>query len=202
MQSVIPALDGRVSAVGGVVRDALLGLPSGPDLDLVVEDDLDGFVRRLDAEVLAHPRFGTASASLSGGTLDVTLARRERYAHPGALPHVEPGTIDEDLARRDFTVNAMALRLSGSDAGELIDPHGGLADLEARTIRILRPDAFVEDPSRIVRAARYAGRLGFSLEPETEVAARAAASGLDPGSARVAGELRRLLDEPEAVPAL
>ena len=117
MARVGPALSGRVSAVGGVVRDALLGLPAGSDLDLVVEDDMEEFARRLDTQMLAHPRFGTASASLPGGTLDINVARRERYAHPGALPHVEPGTIEDDLARRDFTVNAMALRLSGPGRG-------------------------------------------------------------------------------------
>jgi tRNA nucleotidyltransferase (CCA-adding enzyme) len=178
--------------VGGAVRDALLGLPPGDDLDLVVEGDpgpLPGWS--------AHDRFGTAVQAFPEGTLHIGMARRERYPAPGALPEVEAGTLRDDLARRDVTVNAMAVPLGGPDAGTLIDPHGGMADLDARLIRSLRPDAFVEDPSRLVRAARYAGRLGFLFEEGTERAARAAAPGLDLRSSRVAGELRRLLEEEE-----
>jgi tRNA nucleotidyltransferase (CCA-adding enzyme) len=189
------------------VRDALLGLPHGPELDLVVEGDAIALAQRLGhelgARVIAHPRFGTATIEIPHcGHLDLVTARRETYPAPGALPSVVAGTIADDLARRDFTVNAMALRLSGADAGELLDPHGGLADLEDRLIRALRPDAFREDPSRLVRAARYAARLGFDLAPETEAAARAAAPGLETASARIGDELRRLLEEPTAAAGL
>jgi tRNA nucleotidyltransferase (CCA-adding enzyme) len=206
-ERVVPLLEGDVSAVGGAVRDALLGVPHGPELDLVVEGDALALARRLGhelgARVMEHPRFGTAYIELPhGGHLDLVSARRETYAAPGALPTVAPGTIADDLARRDFTVNAMALRLSGAGAGELLDPHGGLRDLDAGLIRALRPDAFHEDPSRLVRAARYAARLRFALAPETEAAARAAAPRLDPSSARVGDELRRLLEEPDAGAAL
>jgi tRNA nucleotidyltransferase (CCA-adding enzyme) len=183
--------------VGGAVRDALLGLPPGEDLDLVVEGDpgpLPGWS--------AHDRFGTAVQAFPEGTLHIGMARRERYPAPGALPQVEAGTLADDLARRDVTVNAMAVPLGGRDAGTLIDPHGGLGDLGARVIRSLRPDAFVEDPSRLVRAARYAGRLGFTLEPGTAAAAAAVAPSLDLGSARVAGEVRRLLEEDDAAAGL
>jgi tRNA nucleotidyltransferase (CCA-adding enzyme) len=199
---VLPLLHGPVSAVGGVVRDAALGLPPGDEADLVVEGDApalaDELGHGLGVRAARHERFGTASLELPhGGRIDLAGARRERYPTPGALPVVEPGTLAEDLARRDFTVNAMALRLAGAGAGELVDPLGGMADLEARLLRALRPDAFTEDPSRIVRAARYAARLGFGLAPDTELALRRAAPALDPHSARVGEELRRLLEEPD-----
>jgi tRNA nucleotidyltransferase (CCA-adding enzyme) len=204
---VAPALDGEVSAVGGAVRDALLGLPPGPEIDLVVEGDAlplaERIGRALGARVVSHPRFGTARIETPhGGCVDLVSARRESYASPGVLPSVSPGTLADDLARRDLSVNAMALRLSGARRGELVDPHGGVADLEAGLVRLLRPDGFEEDPSRLVRAARYAARLGFALAPETEAAARAVAPRLGTGSGRTADELRRLLDEPSAPDAL
>jgi tRNA nucleotidyltransferase (CCA-adding enzyme) len=204
---IAPALEGEVSAVGGAVRDAMLGLPPGPEIDLVVEGDalaLAGLLgRALGARVVSHPRFGTASIEVPhGGRVDLVSARRETYAAPGSLPVVSPGTLADDLARRDFAVNAMALRLSGARSGELVDPHGGVADLEAGLVRLLRPNGFVEDPSRVVRAARYAARLAFALAPDTEAAGRDAAPVLDIGSARVASELRRLLEEPAAAGAL
>jgi tRNA nucleotidyltransferase (CCA-adding enzyme) len=207
VRRVRPLLEGDVSAVGGVVRDVLLGRPHGPELDLVVEGDAIPLAERLGhalgGRVVAHPRFGTATVELPHhGHLDLVSARRESYAAPGALPTVAPGTLLDDLARRDLTVNAMAIGLSGAREGALLDPHGGLADLSAGVVRTLRPDAFEEDPSRLVRAARYAARLGFSLEPATAAAARAAAPALDPGSARVGDELRRLLEEPDAARAL
>jgi tRNA nucleotidyltransferase (CCA-adding enzyme) len=196
-----------VSVVGGAVRDALLGRPDGPDVDLVVEGDALPLARRLGealgARVTTHERFGTAEVPLPHGPrLDLVTARRERYPSPGALPEVEPADLLADLARRDITVNAMALRLSGPGAGELVDPHGGLADLRAGVVRALSAGSFAEDPSRAVRAARYAARLGFAVDPATREAARAAAEGLDPASARVADEVQRLLEEPTAAEAL
>jgi tRNA nucleotidyltransferase (CCA-adding enzyme) len=207
VRRVVPHLEGEVSAVGGAVRDALLGRPAGDELDLVVEGDAVALARllgrRLGGRVVAHPRFGTAAVALPhAGHVDLVTARRERYARPGALPDVAPGTLADDLARRDFTINAVAQRLSGPRAGELVDPHGGVADARAGLVRALRPDAFAEDPSRLVRAARYAARLGFMLDGETSSAAREAAPGLDPASARVADELRRLVAEPTAASGL
>ncbi len=189
------------------MRDALLGRPAGRDLDLVVEGDALRLARRLgralNGRVVAHERFGTASVELPHGEqIDVVTARRETYPRPGALPEVTPGTLADDLARRDFTVNAIARRLSGAGAGALVDPHGGLADARDGIVRALRPDAFAEDPSRLVRAARYAARLGFMLDGQTAAAAREAAPGLDLGSARVADELARLAREPTAAGAL
>ncbi|MBJ7457016.1 MAG: CCA tRNA nucleotidyltransferase [Thermoleophilia bacterium] len=207
VERVTPVLTGDVSAVGGVVRDALAGLGHGPDLDLVVEGDAVAEAARigraLGARVVAHPRFGTAHIELPhGGHVDLVSARTETYAAPGALPTVGPGSLLDDLARRDFTVNAMALGLCGTRAGELIDPHDGAADLAAGLLRAVRADTFVEDPSRLVRAARYAARLDLALAPGTEAAARAVAPVLGLGSARIAEELRRVLDEDGATGAL
>jgi len=197
MQHVPEGIRERAVAVGGAVRDALLGLPPGRDLDLVVEGPLDPV-----PDWSAHDRFGTAIRVFPEGTLHVGITRTERYPAPGALPDVRPGTLAQDLARRDVTVNAMAIPLAGPRAGELIDPHRGLDDIAARAMRILKPDAFAEDPSRLVRVARYAARLGFALETGTETAARAAAPDLDLASSRVAGEFRRLLEEDRAREAL
>jgi tRNA nucleotidyltransferase (CCA-adding enzyme) len=161
-------------AVGGFVRDRLLARAAArvPDLDLVVEGDGIGFGRRLAEEtgghLMVHTAFGTAT--LEGGTtpdgtrigrVDIAMARRERYGVPGALPEVSPGTIDEDLGRRDFSVNAMCVALAPSAWGGLLDPFGGQRDLAARRLRPLHPLSFVEDPTRIFRGARYAVRLGL-----------------------------------------
>ena len=199
--------DVPVSLVGGAVRDALLGIPHGEDVDLVVEGDAVALATRLgqalNARVVSHGRFGTAIVELPHEEwIDVAMARRERYPHPGALPVVEPGTLADDLTRRDFTINAMAYRLTGPEAGVIVDPLGGRADLDAGLVRALRDDSFEEDPTRLLRAVRYAARLGFALDPATDDAARRVAPTLDPTSARVGDELRRLLREPSAPRAI
>jgi tRNA nucleotidyltransferase (CCA-adding enzyme) len=166
-----------VYLVGGAVRDLLLGRESF-DVDLAVERDAIEFARGLGGEVTAHGRFGTAVVRFPDGRqLDVVTCRRETYAAPAALPDVEAGTIEEDLARRDFTVNAMAASL-GEDFGRILDPHGGRADLEAKVIRILHPASFTDDPTRILRAVRYETRLGFRMDPNTERLARAGMTGV------------------------
>ena len=166
-----------VYLVGGAVRDLLLGRESF-DVDLAVEGDAIEFARGLGGEVTAHGRFGTAVVRFPDGRqLDVVTCRRETYAAPAALPDVEAGTIEEDLARRDFTVNAMAASL-GEDFGRILDPHGGRADLEAKVIRILHPASFTDDPTRILRAVRYETRLGFRMDPDTERLARAGMTGV------------------------
>jgi tRNA nucleotidyltransferase (CCA-adding enzyme) len=185
-----------VYAVGGFVRDLLLGAapragraPTGhrdvalPDVDLAVEGDGIAFARRLAEEIggtlLVHRDFGTASieaghAPGSGGLhgaslgrVDVASTRRERYRAPGALPEVSSAPLEEDLRRRDFSVNAMAVALAPPRFGLLLDPLGGARDLRARRLRSLRPLAFVEDPTRIIRAARYAARLGLRADRAT-----------------------------------
>ena len=155
-----------VYLVGGTVRDILLGR-EGFDIDIAVEGDALAFAEGLGGEVTAHGRFGTAVVRFPDGRhWDVVTARRETYAEPAALPDVEAGTIEEDLARRDFTVNAIAASL-GDDFGRLRDPHDGLADIEAGTIRVLHGRSFVDDPTRIFRAIRYENRLGFRMDDET-----------------------------------
>ena len=150
--------------VGGVVRDLLLGREVA-DLDVAIEGDaealkdLPGFSLERDALFL------TGRLEQGGVKIDVAQARAESYPTPGALPEVRPASIGEDLARRDFTVNAMAFPL-GSDR-QLIDPHAGLDDLRAGLLRILHERSFADDPTRALRAARYAARFGFELEPET-----------------------------------
>jgi tRNA nucleotidyltransferase (CCA-adding enzyme) len=153
-----------VYVVGGVVRDLLIGEPRS-DLDLVVEGDIAPLADALGGEITEHERFRTATVALERGDVDIAQARAETYPHPGALPVVSPATITDDLARRDFTINAMAFPLSGN--GELIDPHGGVDDLRAGLLRILHEGSFLDDPTRALRAARYVARLGLEPEPET-----------------------------------
>ncbi len=193
--------------VGGPVRDLLLELPIG-DLDLLVGDNLDALLdqieRRLSAEVSRYPRFHTATIATDGERVDLTLARTETYAKPGALPEVKPAAVHEDFARRDFTVNAMALPLHTGAGRELVDPFDGQADLTARRLRILHDASFIDDPTRLFRASRYAARLGFRLEPGTTRAAKTALMGraLDTLSGnRVMNELDRMLDESSAARA-
>jgi tRNA nucleotidyltransferase (CCA-adding enzyme) len=173
--------------VGGFVRD-LLREATPPDVDLVVEGDGVAFARRLAEEIggtlLVHGGFGTASiegARLPAGAgpdgavlgrVDVASARRERYPAAGALPDVEPAGIVEDLWRRDFSVNALAIALTPDRFGRLLDPHGGRSDVRARRLRALRPLAFVEDPTRIFRAARYAARMRLRPDGATRAGIR------------------------------
>jgi tRNA nucleotidyltransferase (CCA-adding enzyme) len=177
--------------VGGFVRDLLLGHP-GLDFDLVVEGDAITFARSLSKKyggrITSHTRFGTAVWYLEGTklassqnfdgepdnvkpanmqTLDLISARSETYAHPGALPKVKPGMLADDLQRRDFTINTLALRLDGEHFGELRDDLGGLEDLQAGLIRVLHHGSFADDPTRLFRAVRYEQRYGFRITPET-----------------------------------
>ena len=164
--------------VGGAVRDLLLGR-GVTDVDLVVEADALGFAARLARElgstVLLHRRFGTAVLSLPDGErLDVAKARAEEYEKPGALPRVRVGSIEEDLARRDFTVNAMAMEIGRAKRATLLDPFGGRDDLRRKIVRALHPRSFDDDPTRAFRAVRYANRLGFRIESATRAAIRGA----------------------------
>jgi tRNA nucleotidyltransferase (CCA-adding enzyme) len=194
----LPRAEG-VYLVGGTVRDILLGRP-GFDVDIAVEGDAIAFARGLGGEVTEHGRFGTAVVRFDDGRhWDVVTARRETYPAPAALPEVEAGTIEDDLARRDFTVNAMAASL-GDDFGRIVDPHGGRADLDAGVIRILHPASFVDDPTRIFRAIRYESRLDFRMDPETERLAREGMAGVALLSdARFREEVVALLSEAEGI---
>ncbi|HEY1284828.1 MAG TPA: hypothetical protein VGF04_01960 [Solirubrobacterales bacterium] len=165
--------DTPVYLVGGAVRDLLLGRGRA-DIDLVVIGDASALATRLGpVETVEHERFSTAKTRIDGHEVDIATARSESYAHPGALPEVEAAdSIEADLGRRDFTINSMALSLSGQP--ELIDPHGGRADLDARLLRVLHPRSFADDPTRAIRAARYAARFAFAPEPDTAALLREA----------------------------
>jgi tRNA nucleotidyltransferase (CCA-adding enzyme) len=185
------ALRGRddVWLVGGAVRDALLGREPR-ELDFVVEGDAVALARSLGGPVTVHERFGTAHA----GGIDLASARTEHYAHPGALPDVALGaTAQEDLARRDFTVNAIAVRLSDA---EIAAWPGAIDDLDAGVLRVLHERSFEDDPTRMLRLARYAARLGFRPDPRT---ARLADSGrVDTVTGgRLGEEVRLLMGEPQ-----
>jgi tRNA nucleotidyltransferase (CCA-adding enzyme) len=160
----------KVYLVGGVVRDLLLGYPN-LDLDLVVEGDAVKLAQQVAetsrAKLLAHHRFGTAKLRYENSTLDLATARKETYPRPGALPVVTPGALKDDLIRRDFSINAMAISLAANDYGDLIDPHQGKNDLDQGLIRILHPRSFTDDATRILRGVCYEQRFGFELEAQT-----------------------------------
>jgi tRNA nucleotidyltransferase (CCA-adding enzyme) len=188
--------------VGGAVRDLLLAEPNEPvmlsDIDLVV----DGFHRSADvgagvelarslqalyseARLEVHGKFQTAALlwhkdpELESLWIDIATARTEFYPYPAANPEVEASSIRQDLYRRDFTINALALRLTNPRSGELLDFFGGVLDLRSQQIRVLHANSFIEDPTRIYRAVRFAVRLGFTIEAQTESFIRhAIASGI------------------------
>jgi tRNA nucleotidyltransferase (CCA-adding enzyme) len=177
--------------VGGAVRDALLGHDRA-DLDLVVVGDHLALARALGDEIREHDRFETATVAADHGTVDVARARAETYPYPGALPEVRPAGLEQDLSRRDFSINAMAVALTAPE--ELIDPHGGLADLTDGLLRALHERSLVDDPTRALRAARYAARLGLDAEAGTLAQIRAADLGTV-SAERVEAERRKLAAE-------
>ena len=156
--------------VGGVVRDLLLER-TNLDLDLVVEGDAISLASQLaasyQAEITTHPHFGTAKLKWDRWSVDLATARSETYPWPGALPRVKPGSLESDLWRRDFTVNAMAVQLDPGHYGELIDRYRGRYDLEHKLIRVLHGKSFTDDATRIWRGLRYEQRLNFQLDPTT-----------------------------------
>ncbi len=191
--------------VGGTVRDILLG-EDNFDVDIAVEGDAIEFARAL-AEALGgrmtpHRKFGTAVVQYGeNGRVDVVTTRTEFYDAPGALPTVERAGLREDLFRRDFTINAMAVSLKAADFGRLADPFGGRADLGARVLRVLHPLSFIDDPTRIFRGIRYEARYGLRLEEHSARLARGCIEmGLvgDLSSARLRDELHALLEDPGA----
>jgi tRNA nucleotidyltransferase (CCA-adding enzyme) len=203
-----------VALVGGAVRDLLLGhWPK--ELDVTVARDSEGLAQALaqaispseraygqPVEQVAHGRFGTASVAWEYGRIDIAERRAESYPAPGALPEVRPGTFEEDLRRRDFTVNAISLPLRGREAQGLIAVEHALADLRAGRLRVLHQLSFRDDPTRLLRLARYAARLGFEVEPLTLRLAREAAGGgaLQTVSRdRVAAELALAAAEPDPI---
>ncbi|MBX3038435.1 MAG: CCA tRNA nucleotidyltransferase [Anaerolineales bacterium] len=164
--------------VGGVVRDLLLNLPThDSDIDFVFEGDAIKFgetlVNKYGGKLTHHYKFHTAiwhlpsTFNLQLETLDLITARKESYEHAGALPTVTPSNIEDDLRRRDFPINAMAIRMDGDHFGELVDVLNGEADLEKRIIRVLHDKSFLDDPTRIFRAIRYETRYSFNIESST-----------------------------------
>jgi tRNA nucleotidyltransferase (CCA-adding enzyme) len=200
--------------VGGVVRDIFLGRPA-TDLDLVVEGDAIGLARKLvnkyGGKLTVHSRFGTAQwflpASLADpgsrfAILDLTSTRSETYPHPGALPSVRKGNISDDLIRRDFTINTLAIRLDMDRDDKILDELGGLEDLRKGIIRALHTRSFIDDPTRLFRAVRYEQRYGFHIDPQTETLISGALRGIKRLSAeRVRHELDLVLEE-QLAPAM
>ena len=204
----------RTYAVGGCVRDWLLGRRETTDLDVTVEGDGVAIARAasraLRGALRVHPQFGTATVVIQHTAhstqhtgqsvrMDFATCRKETYAKPAAYPRVAAGTLTDDLRRRDFTINAMAVTIAPRRFGALIDPFGGRRDLRARRLRILHPRSFLDDPSRILRGVRFATRFGLRWDPVTRRAAQAALaahalSWLNTG--RLRKELDRIRAEP------
>ena len=189
----------RAYVVGGAVRDALLGLPVS-DIDITVVGLTPEFAQeaatKINGKIVTQSQFNTFALAASGRRIDLAMARHETYARPGALPAVIPGAMQQDLARRDFTVNAMAVSMSGGAFGSLLDPFDGESDLKAGIVRVLHDDSFKDDATRILRAARYAVRLGFNLDAQTELALRRDVDYLATISpARLRDEFERVLEE-------
>jgi tRNA nucleotidyltransferase (CCA-adding enzyme) len=185
--------------VGGAVRDLLLERCT-LDIDLVLEGDAVKMAPEMaainQAELTVHPRFGTATLRWRNRRADLATARAETYARPGALPAVRSGTITEDLARRDFTINAMAVMLSPARFGELLDPCHGRQDVEKKLVRVLHEKSFVDDATRIWRAVRYERRLDFTIEPGTLALIKRDINCLDTVSGdRIRHELELVLKE-------
>lgn len=199
----------KLYLVGGIVRDLLLGARN-LDVDLLVEGNGVGFAKILsrvwETELKTYPRFGTSTLTFpSGFRVDITTARKEFYPQKGALPQVEPASFEEDLARRDFTINSLAISLNPSSWGKLFDPFGGKKDLEKGVIRILTKESFLEDPLRILRALRYQVRFGFRMSPGTERAFREAVRKriLEKVTReRIRDEFLRILEEERPFPVL
>ncbi|MEO8188915.1 MAG: hypothetical protein ABI682_01130 [Acidobacteriota bacterium] len=205
LRPVTEAAEGeRLAVVGGVVRDRILRLPlANRDVDVIVEGDAKMLARRVAKSgagtVKLHERFDTATLlTPEGWSIDLARARREIYRRPGALPEVSPATLEQDLGRRDFTINAMAIELEEGRGGRLHDPFGGAADLDRRLLRVLHDRSFEDDPTRALRAVRYAARLNLRLETRTRRSLDACVSGgaLETVSAdRLRRELARTLSE-------
>ena len=199
----------RICLVGGAVRDLLMDRRN-LDFDLVVEGDALEFASELaklgkvsgivdeevQGRVTLHRRFGTAKFRWGDLTIDLAMARSETYAQPGALPTVRLGIVEDDLRRRDFTINAMAVFLAPASFGQLLDPHGGGRDLDRCLVRILHDRSFQDDATRMLRAVRYEQRLGFKLEGGTERLLKENISMLDTISGdRIRRELELILSE-------
>ncbi|OIO37604.1 MAG: hypothetical protein AUJ75_03945 [Candidatus Omnitrophica bacterium CG1_02_49_10] len=199
----------KVYLVGGMVRDIFLGIGQ-IDFDFTVERDAVKFAetlaKKLKGKVVNYKRFGTATIYARNGLrTDLSTARREKYVKPGALPKVRPGVIRDDMHRRDFTVNAMAVSLNKCRFGELIDFYGGIRDLKEKRISVLHEESFIDDATRILRAVRFESRYGFRMDARTESLLKKALkrkifSTISPE--RFRNEIVYLLNEPEPIKPL
>jgi tRNA nucleotidyltransferase (CCA-adding enzyme) len=202
VREVAAEKDCRPFLVGGPVRDILLGRPA-VDVDLTLEEGSSTLARalakRVEGRVRSYPQFLTYKVTAEGlPEIDIATARKERYRAPGSLPAVTPGNLKDDLLRRDFSINAIAMDLMN---GSLHDPSGGEGDLKTRVIRVLHEKSFVDDPTRIFRALRLAARLGFSIESHTAQLMReaiAAGAMATVSKERLWRELFLAMDESEA----
>ena len=175
----------KAYAVGGLVRDWLLGIQSSTDIDVTIEGSgvavAKQVAREYGAPLIIHPQFGTSTllfpefsnmftkgSSIKVMRLDIASCRKEVYSNPAAYPKVASGNLRDDLARRDFTVNAMAVSINPRSFGRLIDFYHGVEDLKKRKLRILHNESFIDDPSRILRGIRFFARFGFQWEKKTE----------------------------------
>ncbi|MFV8827370.1 CBS domain-containing protein [Alkalihalobacterium sp. APHAB7] len=196
-----------VFLIGGIVRDIILGRPND-DIDIVVEGDGIDFSKRLvedyGGEVKTHEDFGTATwTHPTGLKIDITSSRLEYYDHPAALPDVEHSTLKEDLYRRDFTINAMAICLDQKTFGQLVDPFQGKTHLEDKTIKVLYNLSFIEDPTRILRAVRFETRFQFLMDDHTKELALISIDKMKALSAtRINHELEKLFSEDHPSQAL
>jgi tRNA nucleotidyltransferase (CCA-adding enzyme) len=187
--------------VGGPVRDKLLGIENF-DLDFVVEGNGIRFAESLNksfkGKLTKYPAFGTATIGSEDKRVDIVTARKETYKKPGAYPKVKPGKIKDDLFRRDFTINAMAIAVNKKGLGKLVDFYNGQKDLKKGLIRVLHDKSFMDDPTRIFRAVRFAVRLGFKIEPHTKkLMKNAVLDGLlgDVNAGRIRKEIELFLKE-------
>ena len=197
----------QIYLVGGPVRDAILGRVVN-DLDFSVEGDAVALAQWLAEEIggktVVHPRFGTATVVAEGSRTDLVMARQESYAHPGSLPQVVPGKIRDDLARRDFSINALAIPLTAGPP-QVLDDAEGIEDLRLGVVRILHEESFTDDPTRVFRAIRYEQRLGFRIDEMTlvqlkDAVDRGLVANLSPD--RIRHEVQRILKEEDPGPAL
>jgi len=193
-------LEQRLYLVGGSPRDIFLAKKI-TDLDFAIDGDpinlANSLPNKLHAKLIAKSQFGTIKLQLHNHTIDVARTRNETYAKPGALPTVSNSSIEEDLARRDFSINSIAVSLSNPDWGNILDPYGGRKDLDNRLIRILHPGSFNDDPTRIFRAIRYEQRLGFTIEKKTKKALLESIEFIHSISGeRLRSEFRYIFDEP------
>jgi len=157
--------------VGGYVRDMVLGIPDY-DLDITVSGDAIKLAQELNKEIkgklIQHKKFGTATIEYKKIVVDFAHLRKETYKKPAALPTVKPGTLKDDLARRDFTINTLLFSINHDTFGDIIDLAGGLKDIRKKIIRVLHDESFIDDPTRIFRAIRFAARFGFKIEKKTK----------------------------------